>query len=437
MDVGRWAFDVCFLNSQSSKLFARAQKRIPGGVNSPVRAFRNVGAEPFFVARAEGSKVWDVDGNEYIDYVGSWGPAILGHTPKVIVDAVRDAATRGLSFGIPNPFEVELAELICTWMPPLEKVRMANSGTEATMSCIRLARGFTGREKIVKFDGCYHGHVDALLVKSGSGALTHGQPSSAGIPQAFADLTISLPFNNVDVLRKAFRENEIAGVIVEPIPANAGLYFPQQDFLSLLREECTTHGALLIFDEVMTGFRVARGGAQEIYGIKPDLTALGKIIGGGLPVGAFGGRADIMDKLSPAGPVYQAGTLSGNPLAMAAGLAQLRELDRVNGWQLLEERGAQLEKVAREAIAEAKIAASFHRIGSMFCLFFASPPIVDLAGAQRSDLKMFTQFFKACLERGVYFAPSQFETGFISTAHTSEDIERTGAVVREALAGFC
>jgi glutamate-1-semialdehyde 2,1-aminomutase len=425
------------MTSRSSQLFARAQKRIPGGVNSPVRAFRNVGAEPFFVARAEGSKIWDVDGNEYIDYVGSWGPAILGHGPKVIVDAVRDAATRGLSFGIPNPLEVELAELICAWMPSIEKVRMVNSGTEATMSCLRLARGFTGREKIVKFDGCYHGHVDALLVKSGSGALTHGQPSSAGIPQAFADLTISLPFNNVDVLRKTFRENEIAGVMVEPIPANAGLYFPQRDFLSILREECTTHGALLIFDEVMTGFRVARGGAQEIYGIKPDLTALGKIIGGGLPVGAFGGRADIMDKLSPAGPVYQAGTLSGNPLAMAAGLAQLRELERINGWKLLEERGAQLEKLAREAIAEAKIAASFHRIGSMFCLFFAAPPIVDLAGAQGSDLKMFTQFFKACLKHGVYFAPSQFETGFISTAHTSEDIERTGAVVREALVGFC
>lgn len=429
--------DVCFLNSQSSKLFARAQKRIPGGVNSPVRAFRNVGAEPFFVARAGGSKIWDVDGNEYIDYVGSWGPAILGHAPKVIVDAVRDAATRGLSFGIPNPLEVELGELICTWMPSIEKVRMVNSGTEATMSCIRLARGFTGRDKIVKFDGCYHGHVDALLVKSGSGALTHGQPGSAGIPQAFVDLTVSIPFNDFDLLRKTFRENEIAAVIVEPIPANAGLYFPEKDFLSTLRDECTKHGALLIFDEVMTGFRVARGGAQEIYGIKPDLTALGKIIGGGLPVGAFGGRTEIMDQLSPAGPVYQAGTLSGNPLAMAAGLAQLRELERINGWKLLEERGAQLEKLTREAIAGSKIAATFHRIGSMFCLFLAAPPIVDLAGAQRSDLKMFTEFFQTCLKRGVYFAPSQFETGFISTAHTQEDIERTGAVVRKALAGFC
>jgi glutamate-1-semialdehyde 2,1-aminomutase len=429
--------DVCFLNSQSSKLFARAHKRIPGGVNSPVRAFRNVGGEPFFVTRAEGSKIWDVDGNEYIDYVGSWGPPILGHAPRAIVDAVRDAATRGLSFGIPNPLEVELAELICAWMPSIEKVRMVNSGTEATMSCIRLARGFTGRDKIVKFDGCYHGHVDALLVKSGSGALTHGQPSSAGIPQAFADLTISLPFNDVDVVRKTLRENEMAAVIVEPIPANAGLYFPQQNFLSFLREECTRHGAILIFDEVMTGFRVARGGAQELYRIKPDLTALGKIIGGGLPVGAFGGRAEIMDQLSPSGPVYQAGTLSGNPLAMAAGLAQLRELERIDGWKLLEKWGAQFEKLAREAMAEAKIAATFHRIGSMFCLFFASPPIVDLAGAQRSDLKMFMQFFQACVKRGIYFAPSQFETGFISTAHSAKDIERTGAVLREALAGFC
>ena len=423
------------LNSQSSKLFGRAQRRVPGGVNSPVRAFRNVGGEPFFVTRAEGAKIWDVDGNEYIDYVGSWGPAILGHAPKVVVDAVREAATRGLSFGIPNPLEVEMAELICDWMPSIEKVRMVNSGTEATMSCIRLARAFTRRDKIIKFDGCYHGHVDALLVKTGSGALTHGQPSSAGVPPAFVALTISLPFNDAELLRKAFRENknQIAAVILEPIPANAGLYFPEEKFLSILREECTRHGALLIFDEVITGFRVARGGAQEIYGIKPDLTALGKIIGGGLPVGAFGGRVEIMDQLSPEGPVYQAGTLSGNPLAMAAGLAQLRELERINGWKLLEESGAQFQELALSAIANADIEITFHRLGSMFCLFFTAGPIVDLAGAQRSDLKMFTRFFHACLKRGVYFAPSQFETGFISTAHTPEDIERTGVVVREAL----
>jgi len=423
------------MNSRSSDLFHAAQKRIPAGVNSPVRAFRNVNGEPFFVARAEGSKIWDVDGNEYIDYVGSWGPAILGHAPKVIVDAVREAATRGLSFGIPNPLEVEMAELICDWMPSIEKVRMVNSGTEATMSCIRLARAFTRRDKIVKFDGCYHGHVDALLVKAGSGALTHGQPSSAGVPQAFVDLTISLPFNNAEVVRKAFRENnsEIAAVIVEPIPANAGLYFPEENFLPVLREECERNGALLIFDEVITGFRVARGGAQEVFGIKPDLSALGKIIGGGLPVGAFGGRTEIMEQLSPNGPVYQAGTLSGNPLAMAAGLAQLRELDRINGWKLLEELGAQYEKLARDAINNSNIDITFHRLGSMFCVFFAAGPIVDLASAQRSDLKMFAKFFHGCLKRGVYFAPSQFETGFISTTHTPQDIARTAAVIREAL----
>ena len=424
--------------TKSSELFAQAQKRIPGGVNSPVRAFRNVGGEPFFVAGAEGAKIWDVDRNEYIDYVGSWGPAILGHTPKVIVGAVREAATRGISFGIPNPLEVEMAELICKWMPSIEKVRMVNSGTEATMSCIRLARAFTGRDKIIKFDGCYHGHVDALLVKTGSGALTHGQPSSGGVPSPCADLTISLPFNNCDLVRKAFQENkdQVAAVILEPIPANAGLYFPREKFLSVSRQECTRNNALLIFDEVITGFRVARGGAQEIYGVKPDLTALGKIIGGGLPVGAFGGRAEIMDQLSPDGPVYQAGTLSGNPLAMAAGLAQLRELERINGWKLLEALGRQFEELGRDAIKNAKIDITFHRIGSMFCLFFARSPIADLASVQRSDLKSFAKFFHACLKRGVYFAPSQFETGFISTAHSQGDIERTGAVMREALAGL-
>jgi glutamate-1-semialdehyde 2,1-aminomutase len=424
------------MTSRSYELFHAAQQRIPGGVNSPVRAFRNVDGDPFFVSHAKGAKIWDVDGKEYIDYVGSWGPAILGHAPKVVVDAVREAATRGLSFGIPNPFEVEMAELICNWMPSIEKVRMVNSGTEATMSCIRLARAFTRRDKIIKFDGCYHGHVDGLLVKTGSGALTHGRPDSAGVPQAFAELTISLPFNSPDLVRKAFAENngKIAAVIVEPVPANAGLYLPKDDFLSMLRNECTVNGALLIFDEVITGFRLVRGGAQEIYGVKPDLTALGKVIGGGLPVGAFGGRAEIMDQLSPDGPVYQAGTLSGNPLAMGAGLAQLRELERINGWKLLEELGAQLEKLARSAIRNAKIDVTFHRIGSMFCLFFAPGPIVDLASAQRSDLKPFARFFHACLNRGIYFAPSQFETGFISTAHSPEDVERAGAVMSEALA---
>src|SRR5438309_2906064 len=433
------------MTSRSSELFHAAQKYIPGGVNSPVRAFRNVNGAPFFVTHGKGAKIWDVDGNEYVDYVGSWGPAILGHAPKVVVEAVREAATSGLSFGVPNPLEVEMAELICDWIPSIEKVRMVNSGTEATMSCVRLARAFTGRDKIIEFDGCYHGHADPLLVKSGSGALTHGHASSAGVPRAFADLTISLPFNNAELVKKAFQENknQIGAVIVEAIPANAGLYFPRDNFLSALREECTRNGALLIFDDVITGFRVARGGAQEIYGIKPDLTALGKIIGGGLPVGAFGGRAEIMNQLSPDGPVYQAGTLSGNPIAMAAGLAQLRELERINGWKLLEELGAQFEELALDAIkfaaanpsrgGHAKIDATFHRPGSMSCLFLAAGPVVDLASAQRSDLKMFARFFHACLKRGVYFAPSQFETGFISTAHTAGDIERTGVVVRDTL----
>jgi glutamate-1-semialdehyde 2,1-aminomutase len=419
--------------TNSRDLFVRAFRRIPGGVNSPVRAFRGVGGEPFFVERAEGSRIWTVDDYELIDYVGSWGPAILGHATPVVVSAVCKAAQRGVSFGIPNPLEVEMAELICAWMPTIEKVRMVNSGTEATMSCLRLARGFTKRDKIVKFAGCYHGHADSLLVKAGSGALTHGQPDSAGVPRAVAGETIVLPFNNIEAIHAAFRENkdQIAGVILEPIPANAGLFFPRENFLHQLREECARNGAVLIFDEVMTGFRVARGGAQQLYGIRPDLTALGKVIGGGLPVGAFGGPAEIMDRLSPDGPVYQAGTLSGNPLAMAAGLAQLRELERIDGWKLLEDIGAKLEKALASVTADRKL--TFHRIGSMFCLFFASGPILDLESAQRSDTKKFAQFFHSCLERGVYFPPSQFETAFISTAHSDEDIAQTARIVGEAL----
>jgi glutamate-1-semialdehyde 2,1-aminomutase len=421
--------------TRSSQLFAAALQRIPGGVNSPVRAFRGLGREPFFVDRAEGSRIWDVDGKEYVDYVGTWGPAILGHAPAVVIDAIRAAAARGVSFGIPNPLEVEMAELICRWVPSIEKVRMVNSGTEATMSCLRLARGFTGRDKIIKFEGCYHGHVDSLLVQAGSGALTHGRPDSAGVPAEFAALTISVPFNDIEAVRAAFRDNPktIAAIILEPIPANAGLYFPRENFLQALRDECDRHGALLIFDEVMTGFRVARGGAQELFGIRPDLTALGKVIGGGLPVGAFGGRAEIMDHLSPLGPVYQAGTLSGNPLAMAAGLAQLRELERIDGWNLLERTGVHFEELTRAALRDLGLPWVFHRIGSMFCLFFTSDPVVDLASARRSDPENFSRFFNACLDRGVYFAPSQFETGFLSTAHTTEDVERTAAVVREAL----
>lgn len=421
--------------ARSAEAFARARERIPGGVNSPVRAFRGVGGEPFFVERAEGATIWDLDGNAYIDFVGTWGPAILGHAPAVVIEAVRAAAARGLSFGIPHAAEVEMAQLLCAWMPSIQKVRMVNSGTEATMSCVRLARGFTGRDRLIKFEGCYHGHVDSLLVKAGSGALTHGQPDSAGVPGALADLTITLPFNDEAALRAVFaREGgRIAGVILEVIPANAGLYFARPGFLELLRELCTQHDAVLIFDEVMTGFRVARGGAQELYGVRPDLTALGKVIGGGLPVGAFGGRAEIMDQLSPDGPVYQAGTLSGNPLALAAGLAQLRELERTNGWQRLEELGALFEEGVRVALQRAGRDYRFHRVGSMFCLFFTGQEVFDLGSAQASERAEFARYFHACLDGGVYFAPSQFEAGFISTAHTPEQMRQVAEVTRKAL----
>ncbi|HEY2102371.1 MAG TPA: glutamate-1-semialdehyde 2,1-aminomutase [Chthoniobacterales bacterium] len=419
--------------TKSAEFFARARQHIPGGVNSPVRAFRGVGGEPFFVDRAKGAHIWDVDGRELIDYVGTWGPAILGHAPEVVTTAVAEAVRNGTSFGIPNPLEVEMAELICAWMPAIEKVRMVNSGTEATMACVRIARGFTRRDKIIKFAGCYHGHVDSLLIKAGSGSLTHGQPDSAGVPDAFARETIVVPFNDIAAVRAAFRENRdaIAGIILEPIPANAGLFFPQQGFLEQLREECTKNDALLIFDEVMTGFRVARGGVQELSGLRPDLTALGKVIGGGLPVGAFGGRTEIMDQLSPDGPVYQAGTLSGNPLALAAGLAQLRELERIDGWHLLEEIGRELESEVSQVVCNARL--TFHRVGSIFCLFFSPGPIFDLNSAQRSDTARFAKFFHLCLERGVYFAPSQFEACFLSTAHRTEDIDATVRIIVEAL----
>jgi glutamate-1-semialdehyde 2,1-aminomutase len=420
----------------SSSLWTEAKRYIPGGVNSPVRAFRNVGGDPFFVSRAAGSHIWDVDGKEYIDYVGTWGPAILGHAPRVVVEAVREAAGRGLSFGIPNPYEVEMACLICGSVKSVQKVRLVNSGTEATMSCIRLARGYTGRKMVLKFEGCYHGHVDSLLVKAGSGALTHGYPDSAGVPEELAALTINIPFNDFEQLESSFATwgDRLAAVILEPVPANAGLYFPKPRFLQTIRDLCTSSGALLIFDEVMTGFRLARGGFQQIANVAPDLTALGKVIGGGLPVGAFGGKAEIMNCLSPDGPVYQAGTLSGNPLALAAGLAQLEELERQDGYTKLDQFGQRFEAGVRELLREKGRDYQFHRVGSMFCLYFVEQPVWNLTDAKRSDLDKFRGFFQMCRKQGVYFAPSQFESGFLCLAHTEKDCDQTLEAMRNAFA---
>ena len=413
--------------ARSEALFAEALQYIPGGVNSPVRAFRAVGGHPFFVQQARGSRVWDVDGNELIDYVGTWGPAILGHAPAKIIAAVKEAADRGTSFGIPNPSEVTMAKWITRLVPSVEKVRVCNSGTEACMSAIRLARGFTRRDKIVKFDGCYHGHADSLLVKAGSGALTFGHPDSAGVPADFARHTLVVPFNDMEALKAVFSANPgaIAGVIIEPVPGNAGLYLPKPGFLDAVRTLTTKEGAVLIFDEVMTGFRLAPGGAQERFGIRPDLTCFGKIIGGGLPVGALGGRSDIMDCLAPLGPVYQAGTLSGNPLAMAAGIAALEELQATNAWAGLEKAGADLESGLKDAARMAGIPVTFNRCGSMFCGYFTDQAVHNLADAMRSDRERFKKFFHGMLAEGIYFAPSQFEAGFLSTAHSEADLEKT------------
>ena len=413
--------------TKSEQLFAEALKLIPGGVNSPVRAFRAVGGQPFFVNKAKGAHVWDVDGNDYVDYVGTWGPAILGHAHPKIIEAVQATAAHGTSFGIPNPLEVTMARLICSWVPSVQKVRMCNSGTEATMSAIRLARGFTKRDKIIKFDGCYHGHADSLLVKAGSGALTFGNPDSAGVPAAFTQHTIVLPFNDTDAVTAAFAANrdQIAGIIVEPVPGNAGLYLPKPGYLEFLRTATRANGALLIFDEVMTGFRLAKGGAQERFDITPDLSCFGKVIGGGLPVGAFGGRAEIMDCLAPLGPVYQAGTLSGNPVAMAAGIAALEELAASSAYAKLEELGTALEAGLRQAAKAAGVPVQFNRCGSMFCGYFTSEPVHSLADAMKSDRERFKQYFHGMLAEGVYLAPSQFEAGFISTAHSDADIRQT------------
>ena len=426
--------------TRSEALFAEALNYIPGGVNSPVRAFRAVGGQPFFVNRASGSRVWDVDGHDYIDYVLTWGPAILGHGHPKIIAAVKAAADHGTSFGIPNPLEVTMARLICSLVPSVQKVRMTSSGTEACMSAIRLARGFTRRDKIIKFDGCYHGHVDSLLVKAGSGALTFGHPDSAGIPAAFTQHTIVVPYNDEAAVRAVFAANpgQIAGIIVEPVPGNAGLYLPRPGYLEFLREITRTEGALLIFDEVMTGFRLARGGAQERFGITPDLSCFGKVIGGGLPVGAFGGRAEIMDYLAPLGPVYQAGTLSGNPLAMAAGIAALEELgviaaSRPDAYQHLEALGDQLEAGLADAARSAGIPVQFNRCGSMFCGYFTSTPVHNLDDALHSDRERFKKYFHGLLASGVYLAPSQFEAGFISTAHTPADIDATIAAAASVM----
>ena len=401
--------------------------------------------------------MWDVDGNGYVDYVCTWGPAILGHAHPKVIKAVQQAAENGTSFGIPNPFEVTMAKLVCSAVPSVQKVRMCNSGTEACMSAIRLARGFTKRDKIIKFDGCYHGHADSLLVKAGSGALTFGHPDSAGVPAAFTQHTIVVPFNDADAVKAAFEANQgqVAGIIVEPVPGNAGLYLPKPGYLEFLRKITADNGALLIFDEVMTGFRLAWGGAQERFGIKPDLTCFGKIIGGGLPVGAFGGRSDIMDCLAPLGPVYQAGTLSGNPLAMAAGITALEELSSSrraeahskkpkiqrpesgidqslltsaateNAYAWLEQLGAQLEAGMKNAARSAKVPVQFNRCGSMFCAYFTGRPVHNLADAMHSDRERFKKFFHGMLAEGIYLAPSQFEAGFISTAHSEADIENT------------
>jgi glutamate-1-semialdehyde 2,1-aminomutase len=426
---------------KSEALFAEALNYIPGGVNSPVRAFRAVGGKPFFVNHASGSRVWDVDGNEYIDYVGTWGPAILGHAPAKIIAAVKAAADHGTSFGIPNPSEVTMAKMICALVPSVQKVRMTNSGTEACMSAIRLARGFTKRDKIIKFDGCYHGHADSLLVKAGSGALTFGHPDSAGVPADFAKHTLVLPYNETAPLEATFaaNKNEIACIIVEPVAGNAGLFVPKPGWLEFLREITKANGALLIFDEVMTGFRLAPGGAQEKFGITPDLSTFGKIIGGGLPVGAFGGRADIMDYLAPLGPVYQAGTLSGNPLAMAAGLAALQELTTggsKNAYTRLEEIGATLESGMRDAAKAANVPVVFNRCGSMFCGYFTSQPVWNLADAMHSDRERFKKFFHGMLDAGVYLAPSQFEAGFISLAHAPADIAKTVDAAAKVMRGL-
>ena len=421
---------------KSESAFRAAREVLPGGVSSPVRAFGAVGGTPRFIARGDGALMTDVDDNTYIDYVGSWGPLILGHADERVVAAVNKAVARGCSFGAPTESEVRLAEMVVTRVPSVEMVRFVNSGTEATMSAVRLARGFTGRDGIVKFEGCYHGHVDALLVKAGSGALTFGTPSSPGVPAGTTRDTYLLPYNDVDAVKRLFadRGDRIAAVLVEPVAGNIGCVPPIDGFLSGLQEVCNQHGALLIFDEVMTGFRVAPGGAQELYGIRPDLTCMGKVLGGGLPMAAYGGRRDVMERISPVGPVYQAGTLSGNPLAMAAGIATLEALAEEGVYETLEARSARLGAGLADAARQAGVPAYHTRVASMLCTFFTPGPVTDLASASASDTRAYARYFHAMLDRGVYLAPSQFECMFVSTAHTDELIDTTVEAAAEAFA---
>jgi glutamate-1-semialdehyde 2,1-aminomutase len=424
------------MSTSNHELFARALTLMPGGVNSPVRAFKSVGGEPFFAQRASGAYLWDVEGRRYIDYVGSWGPMIAGHAHPRVIEAVQRTANSGLSFGVPNALEVTMAETIQRLVPSMEMVRMVNSGTEATMSAIRLARGATGRSRLVKFEGCYHGHGDAFLVKAGSGALTLGVPTSPGVPKALADLTLTLPYNDFDAATALFAQHgeDIAGLIVEPVAGNMNCILPRDGYLQHLRNLCTQHGALLIFDEVMTGFRVALGGAQQLYGITPDLSTFGKIIGGGMPVGAYGGRRDLMQLIAPSGPVYQAGTLSGNPVAMAAGLATL-DLIQAPGFHADLDRKTRLLTDSLQAIAdEAGVPFSTTRVCGMFGLYFSAEKIETYAQATACDVAMFNRFFHGMLRRGVYLAPSAFEAGFMSAAHTEQDIADTFAAAREAFA---
>ena len=424
-------------NERSAELFGRAERVIPGGVNSPVRAFRAVGGQPLFIAKAEGSSVWDVDGNRYVDYVGSWGPMILGHAEPSVVEAAKNAIDRGSSYGAPTEWEVKLAEMVVGRIPSVEMLRLVSSGTEATMSAIRVARGFTKRDTVVKFEGCYHGHADFLLSKAGSGVATFGLPDSPGVPADFTRHTAVLPYNDIDALKEAFasRGKEIAAVIVEPVVGNMGCVLPAPGFLEALREETKTHGALLIFDEVMTGFRVHAGGAQVLFGIEPDLTTFGKIIGGGMPMGAYGGPEEIMSIVAPAGPVYQAGTLSGNPCAVAAGIATLRQLGTPEIYQQLEVTAKLLADGFRGALADANISGRVQRCGSMLTLYFNDgAPVLNFENARACNHELFRDFFRKMLARGIYLPPSGYEALFVSLAHTTEDIERTVEAARSSLA---